>query len=115
MKYQEVLSGKDVTVDGFTIQDAETGFAAIMVTGVDAIVQNNIFTAEDGYPAGIWLNTSACTGATVSDNELDIAHTMMVTGATGATLEDNIFGAGINVDGSEGIDIIDNDLTGAEL
>jgi len=104
----------DVTVDGFTIEDTEDGYTAIKVTGADAIVQNNIMTdtTETGYPEGIRVTGS---GATVSDNELDIYHTMMVIGATDCTLSDNEFGAGINLQGSDGITITDNTLVGVEF
>ncbi len=108
--YAITVSAADVTVDGFTVVPASVG--AITVTGADAIVQNNIITAEAGWPEGIRLGG---TGATVSGNELDIYNTMMVIGATDCTLSDNTFGAGINVQDSTGIDIIGNDLTGSEF
>ncbi|KKL89452.1 hypothetical protein LCGC14_1914550, partial [marine sediment metagenome] len=106
------ITAADVTVDGFTIQDTASGFKAISVAGADAIVINNIMTADDGYPEGIRV---AADGATVLVNELDIAHTMMLVGASDATLSENSFGAGINVQGSTGIDIIDNDIIGSEF
>jgi len=106
------ITADEVTFDGFTVQDTEDGYTAIKVTGDDAIVENNILTAEDGYPEGIRITGS---GATVSDNELDIYHTMMVLGATDCTLSDNTFDAGINLQGSTGITITDNDIIGSEL
>ena len=107
--YAITVSGAGATVDGFTIKPASAG--AITVTGADAIVQDNIITSTAGYPEGIRLGG---TGATVSGNELSLYTTMMVMGATGATLSDNTFGAGINLAGSTDITITDNDLTGAQ-
>ena len=112
------ITADEVTVDGFTIQDTENNFDAIFVAAdaADAIIQNNIFTAEDGWPDGIHLDG---TGATVSGNEFDINNTMIVHGDD-ATLSDNIFGAGINLQNPyatalTGITITDNTIIGAEL
>ena len=109
------ITASGVTVDGFTVQDTESGQTAINVagTGDDATVKNNVMTTteEDVYPEGIRIEAS---GATVSGNELDIHHTMMVISGSDITLLENTFGAGINLTTSD-VDIIDNIIIGAEF
>jgi len=107
-----LISAAGVTVDGFTVKDAAS--YAIQVTGANATVVNNVMTAAEGYPWGIQIDTAGAAGAEVSGNELDIFSTVLVRNVSGVTLSDNIFGAGINLENANNIEITGNDLTGSE-
>lgn len=102
----------DVTIDGFTVQDADA--RAIQTSAEGTIIQNNIITREVNGQ-GINLG-AAVSDVTVSGNELDINSTMYLSsGVSDCTLSGNTFGAGINLeDSNTGITITGNTIIGSE-
>lgn len=102
------FDGDDVTVDGFTIEDA--GACGIYCRGDDAIIQNNVvtFEVETGGIDVPWTTT----GVTVSGNELNEYATMIVHGSD-CTVSGNTFGCALNLwpqggQTLEGVTISDN-------
>ena len=120
LKWSIIITGEDVIIDGFTIDDAPE---AIIIQNDDATVTNCVIT--DANAAGIQIDIGG-TDATVSDNVIEdcargilfaaIAATdMLDVDISGNTItEANTLGGIVFGGGNQNIDITGNTITGNE-
>jgi len=92
------IDAADVTIDGFTIKDAVSSFAAVGVAvragGNDAAILNNIFdgittpdTGGNGTAQAVYLTASGSDNVNIQDNEMKNVHSNR--SAKGVLIGDN--------------------------
>jgi hypothetical protein len=92
------INAADVTIDGFTVKDAVSSFAAVGIAiragGDDAAIMNNIFdgittpdTGGNGTAQAIYLTAGGADGANIENNEMKNIHSNR--SAKGVLIGDN--------------------------